>query len=193
MNTIKVIVEVSARHIHLSRRDINRLFGRGYQLQVKNSISQTGQFATVETVGLKGPKNEFKKIRIVGPERKKSQIELAVTDCFYLGIKPVYHISGDTKGAPKLEVIGPKGSVKIPAIVPLRHIHISDQEAKKYGLENKQKVKVKISGQRAVIFDKVVVRVHPTFRFRLHLETDEGNAAGVKTGDKGLVIKNFNL
>lgn len=189
MKPIKVEVEVSARHLHLSRRDIDKLFGIGYQLQTKNKISQTGQFATVETASVKGPKNYFKKLRIVGPERTSSQIELAVTDCFYLGINPVFHISGDTKGAPKLEVIGPKGKVKIPAIVPLRHIHISDKEAIKYGLKNKQQVKVKIGGSRAVIFEKVVVRVHPTFRFRLHLETDEGNAAGVKSGYKGEVIK----
>lgn len=189
MRPIKVEVEVSARHLHLSRRDIDKLFGVGYQLQIKNKISQTGQFATVEVVNVKGPKNIYKKIRIVGPERANSQVELAVTDCFYLGIKPVFHISGNTKGAPKLEVIGPKGVVKIPAIVPLRHIHISDKEAIKYGLKNKQQVKVKIPGIRAVIFEKVIVRVHPTFRLRLHLETDEGNAAGVKSGVKGEIIK----
>jgi len=189
MKPFKVEVEVSARHLHLSRHDIDKLFGVGYQLQIKNKISQTGQYATVEILSVKGPKNSYKKIRIVGPERTSSQIELAVTDCFYLGIKPVFHISGDTKGAPKLEVVGPKGKVRIPAIVPLRHIHISDKEALKFGLKNKQKVKVKIGGSRALIFEKVVVRVHPTFRFRLHLETDEANAASVKSGDKGEVIK----
>ncbi len=189
MRKIKVQIEVSAKHIHLSRQDIDLLFGKNYQLKKKNNISQTGQFATVETVSLKSKKSEFKNIRIVGPERKESQIELSITDCFKLGLKPVFHISGNTQGAPKVMVLGPKGKVMVPAIVPLRHIHISDQTAKKYGLKNRQIVKVKIKKSRALLFDKVVVRTHPTFRFRLHLDTDEGNAAGVKQGERGEIVR----
>ncbi len=188
MKPIRVEVEVSAKHIHLSKSDVDKLFGKNYQLTKKNSISQTGQFATRETVDLRTSKNEFKKIRIVGPVRNSSQIELSVTDCFKLGLKPVFHVSGNTTNAPRVLVVGPKGKVMVPAIVPLRHIHISDREAKRYGLKNKQVVKVKVAGNREVLFAKVVVRVHPTFNFRLHLDTDEGNAAGVKLKTKGEII-----
>lgn len=188
MKKIKVPVEVSARHIHISSRDAKKLFGAKYVLHKKNDISQTGQFATKETVDLKGTKKTFWQVRIVGPEREKSQIELSVTDCFMLGIPPVFHVSGDTKKAPLLEVIGLVGKVKVPAIVPLRHIHISDQEAKKLKLKNKQKVMVRISGARSLVFHDVVIRVHPSFRLRLHLDTDEGNAAGMQKGAYGEIL-----
>jgi propanediol utilization protein len=188
MKTIKVPVEVSARHIHISQKDAKKLFGVQYVLHKKNDISQTGQFATKETVDLKGTKKTFFHVRIVGPEREKSQIELSVTDCMSLGIPPEFHVSGDTKKAPLLEIIGPVGKVKVPAIVPLRHIHISDQEAKKLKLKNKQIVTVQLLGKRALILQEVIVRVHPSFRFRLHLDTDEGNAAGVKSGDIGTIV-----
>jgi putative phosphotransacetylase len=188
MKIIKVPIEISARHVHLSVRDAKKLFGAGYSFHKKNDISQTGQFATKEIVAIKGLRQSFAKIRIVGPERSASQIELSVTDCFTLGIKPVFHISGNTNKAPKLVVIGPKGQVRLPAIVPLRHIHISDWQAKRFKLKNKQTVLVKVGNVRELVFHKVIVRVHPTFRFRLHLDTDEGNAAGLKSGDVGEIV-----
>jgi propanediol utilization protein len=188
MKKIKVPVEVSARHIHISRQDAKKLFGEQYVLHKKNDISQTGQFATKETVVLKGIKKTFLQVRIVGPEREKSQIELSVTDCMLLGVPIVFHVSGDTKKAPCLEVVGPNGKVKVPVIVPLRHIHINDQEAKKLKLKNKQKVMVRITGVRSLVFYDVVIRVHSSYRLRLHLDTDEGNAAGIKKGMHGEIL-----
>lgn len=185
---ISIPIEVSARHLHISEQDKNKLFGQNYQLKKYKNISQTGQFATKESVKVIGPKKTFYTMRIVGPERPNSQVELSTTDCFYLGIKSVLKISGNTVGAQKLKIIGPKGSVNIPAIVAMRHIHISNVLAKKYGLKNKQRVRVKIPGVRGLILNNVVVRVHPTFVFRLHLDTDEANAAGVKNNSKGEVL-----
>lgn len=180
---IRVAVEVSARHVHLSQKDTERLFGRQHRLRAQRSISQSGQFACRERVELHGPAGEFTRVGIVGPERQSSQVELSVTDCRRLGIKPCFHVSGHTSGAPKLTVAGPGGKVKIPAIVPLRHIHISDTDARRYKLRQGQKVSVRIGGVRGLVFNSVVVRVHPSFRFRLHLDTDEGNAiaAGMRT------------
>ncbi len=185
---IKIPIEISARHLHLSEQDKDKLFGKNYQLKKYKNISQTGQFATKERVKIIGNKKSSYKMRIVGPVRPNSQIELSVTDCFFLGIKPVFKVSGNTKGAPKLKIKGPKGVASVPAIVAMRHIHISDSLAKKYRLKNKQKVKVKISGIRGLVLDNVIIRVHPTFVFRLHLDTDEANAAGIKHNTRGEII-----
>jgi len=187
MRKIRIEIEVSARHVHLSQKDIELLFGENHTLEPQRAISMKGQFATKETVRIEGKKRAFEGVRIVGPARPKSQVELATSDCYFLGVKPIYKVSGDLRGVPTVRLVGPKGSVYVPVIVPLRHIHISEILAKKYGLKNRQCVDVEIAGLRPVVFRKVIVRIHKTFRFRLHLDTDEGNTAGISSGDKGVI------
>jgi putative phosphotransacetylase len=172
-----VPVEVSARHVHLSQQDQDALFGPGYEMKPLKDLSQTGQWAAEETVVVRGPKGELK-ARVLGPCRKQTQVEFARTDCFSTGIKAELRISGDLKGTPGCALVGPKGTVDIPegVIVPLRHIHISDTEAAERGIKNGDVRTVKVAGARGVAFHEVHVRVHPTFRMAMHLDTDEGNA-----------------
>ena len=186
-----VPVEVSARHIHLSQADQDVLFGPGHEMKKLKDLSQTGQWAAEETLMVKGPKGQLK-ARFLGPCRKQTQIELARTDCFTLGVKAEPRLSGDLKGTPGCTVIGPKGSVDIPegVIVPLRHIHISDKEAAERGIKSGDVRIVRVEGGRAVTFHQVHVRVDPTFRLALHLDTDEGNAVWADMGGtKGEIVE----
>jgi len=175
---MKVRVEVSARHVHLSQADQDKLFGPNYQMKVIKDLSQHGQWAADETLVIKGPKGEFK-VRNLGPCRGQTQVELARTDCFALGIKAELRLSGDLKGTPGCKLVGPLGEVDLAegCIVPLRHIHISDVQAAERGLKNGDKVKVRVGGVRATTFEEVNIRVHPTFDLAMHMDTDEGNAA----------------
>ena len=179
----KLIVEVSARHLHLSKKDLEKLFSKNYKLRRLKNISQPGQFAAQESLEVKGPRNSFKKIRIVGPERKNTQIELAITDCFYLGIKPVLKVSGNIKNTPGIILRNKNKSIKIKegVIVAQRHLHISPKEGQKLGLINKQKIAGIIKGKRGAILKEIIVRFG-NYKTRLHLDTDEANALGVKNG-----------
>lgn len=172
-----VRVEVSARHVHLSQTDHDVLFGPGYQAKKLKDLSQTGQWAAEEVLMVKGPKGQLK-VRFLGPCRKQTQVELARTDCFTLGVKAELRLSGDVKGTPGCSLIGPKGTVELPegVIVPLRHIHISDTEAAERGMKTGDRMKVRVPGGRAVVFEEVHVRVDSSFRLAMHLDTDEGNA-----------------
>lgn len=187
-----IIVEISGRHAHLSQEDCDTLFGKGHGLTPLHPISQRGQYATKETIKLKAPKGEIARLRIVGPVRTKSQVELSTTDARVLGIAPHVRLSGSLKGTPGCMLIGPKGKVvlKEGVIIPRRHIHASPAAAKKAGLRNKALVAVSISGARAVEFHNVIVRIHPTYRWHCHLDTDEGNAAGLTGKGRGVIIKN---
>ena len=187
---IKIPVEVSARHCHLSRKDLAKLFGKGYKLKVLKIISQPGQFAAKEEIKIQGPKGEFK-VRIVGPVRKETQIELAATDCYKLGLKPVLRVSGNIKGTPGAILIGPKGNIKIRqgVIVAQRHLHLSPYEAKSLKLKSGKLVSVKIKGPRGLIFDNVIVRSGAGHKKSFQLDTDEGNACGWMPGIKGELIK----
>ncbi|MCB9802694.1 phosphate propanoyltransferase [Candidatus Nomurabacteria bacterium] len=184
----KVIAEISARHIHLSEKDLFFLFGKAYLLKKQNSLSQPGEFAAKETLTVKAKKNSFPKVRIIGPIRKETQVELSVSDCIFLGVKPVLNLSGDLKNSSAITLIGPKGILKLKkgTIVAKRHLHLSKKDAQKWALKNKQKVKVKISGSRAMLLEEVIVRVGD-FQTRLHLDTDEANAAGIKNKQKVLL------
>lgn len=177
----KVIAEISARHIHLSAKDINKLFGVSYKLKKLKGLSQPGEFAAKETLLVKGP-NDQMKIRIVGPARTKTQVELAASDCRRLGVEPKFCLSGHHENsAGGLTLRGPKGSVTLQSgvIVPLRHLHLSAVEAKKWHLKNNQKVSVRIGGgaRRAVLQD-VIVRIG-NYSATVHLDTDEANAVGL--------------
>lgn len=181
MKAIKVKVEISARHVHLSQPDLEKLFGKDYKLEPIKELSQEGEFAAKETITLIGPKRKIENFRIVGPVRKKTQVELAYTDCFYLGIDAPLRLSGDLAGSGKAKLIGPVGEVDLEegVIVAKRHLHINQQEADKLGLKNDDVVKVKVKGERGLVFDNVIVRIKPTFRMSVHLDTDEANAAGL--------------
>lgn len=172
----KVPVEVSARHLHLSQEDQDALFGPGYEMHIIKDLSQTGQWAAEEKVTVKGPKGEMR-VRVLGPCRKRTQVELARTDCFALGIDAANRLSGDLDGTPGCTVVGPKGELEIGegVIVPLRHIHISDDEAAARGLSHGDIRSVTVGGKRGATFHEVHVRVHPSFRLAMHLDTDEGN------------------
>ena len=176
----KVIVETSARHIHLSAADVATLFGEGHALTNKKDLSQPGQFACEEKVELVGPKGSLK-VSVLGPERKATQVELSYTDARTLGLKAVpVRESGDTAGSPGLKLVGPAGEVDLAegVIIAKRHIHMTPEDAKAFGVEDKQVVKVKIDSGRTLIFDDVVCRVNPNFALAMHIDTDECNAAG---------------
>jgi propanediol utilization protein len=190
--TIKVPIEISARHMHLCQKDLEKLFGKGYSLKKRNSLSQPGEFAAEETVGVENPKKKrkFEKVRIIGPLRAKSQVELSITDTFFLGIDFQVRRSGDVENTPGVTLIGPKGKVRLRegVIVPWRHIHISEKEAEETGLKNGQVVSVKTKGKRSVIFNNVKVRVSCDYKLCLHLDTDEGNAANIIKKGIGEII-----
>lgn len=174
---IFVPVASSARHVHLCRGDVEKLFGVGYQLQVFKMLSQPGQFACKEQVSVVGPKGELKKVRVLGPERPDTQVEISVTDSFALGIKPPVRMSGKTAGTPGCRLVGPAGSVEIPegVIVAARHLHLSAEQAALFGLKDGQSVRLRSEGQRAVTFDNVVVRTGKGHDMEVHVDTDEAN------------------
>ena len=193
-NTMKntVMVETSARHIHVSREDLDILYGKDYQLTNKKDLSQPGQFACEERLNLVGPKGELKNISILGPERKATQVELSLTDARALGIKVPVRESGDIENTPGLKIVGPKGEVEIPvgAIAAKRHIHLTPADAEEMGLVDKQIVSVKVeTADRTTTFGDVVVRVHPNFAAAMHIDTDEANAAAIAGTVEGEIIK----
>ncbi len=185
-------VGISARHIHVSKEDLAKLFGEGHELQPYKDLSQPGQFAAQEQVDLVTEKGTFKKVRILGPVRKQTQIELALTDAMKLGVAIPVRDSGDLKASPGLTVVGPKGSITLDegVIAACRHIHMDSADAAEFGLKDKDVVQVKVgAADRCLIFDKVLIRVNDSFRLEMHLDTDEGNAARAKTGDSAAIIK----
>jgi len=186
-----VPVGVSNRHLHVTQDDLEALFGKGYQLRVKKDLSQKGQFAAEETVTLVGPKAAMANVRILGPCRKRTQVEVSRTDCFQLGLNPPVKDSGDLDGSESIKIVGPKGEVAIPAgvILAKRHIHMTPEEAEKLGVRDRDIVMVKAAGERALVFDEVLVRVHPTFTWEMHIDTDEANAASLKNGSPVTIIK----
>ncbi len=176
---------VSNRHLHVSQADLETLFGKGYQLTQMKALSQPGQYAAEELVLLVGPKSSIEKCRILGPVRPSTQVEVSLTDCFKLGVKPFVRDSGNTAGTPGCVLVGPKGSVILRegVIVAARHIHLSTAEASKFGLKDMDRISIKSSGTRSVVFNNVLVRVSDKFALDFHLDTDEANAAGIKNGD----------
>lgn len=185
----QVPVGVSNKHVHVSREDLDILFGKDYELTVKKDLSQPGQYAAEERIEVVGSRSTMM-MRILGPVRSKTQIEISLSDSFALGIDGILRESGNTEGTPGILLRGPAGEVEIKegVIVAARHIHFHSDDAKKYGIKNKQKVKVKAAGPRSTIFEEVICRVDPTFALDMHIDTDEANAAGIKTGDLLQVI-----
>lgn len=178
----RIKAEISARHLHISREHLDKLFGSAYQLKPIKDLSQPGEFASEEKVEVIGPKGTLS-MRIVGPVRKQTQVELAFTDARVLGVKPVIRVSGDLAGSPGgVTLKGPRGSVKLNEgiIVPQRHLHISLADAKKWHIKNGQKLKALIKGPRSLELREIVARVG-NYSTAIHLDTDEGNAAGLLT------------
>ncbi|MDD4995888.1 MAG: phosphate propanoyltransferase [Patescibacteria group bacterium] len=189
----KVPVEISARHVHLSQEHLTILFGSDYQLNKLKDISQPGEFSCQETLILKTDKAEIKNVRIVGPLRKQTQAEISLTDARNLGIRPPIRISGDLTGSEKCSLIGPAGMIDLTegVIVAQRHLHLDPVSAQENKLKNKEIVSVLVNSKnRAITFHQVMVRVSPNFKNSFHLDTDEGNAAGLRGGEQGIVIKN---
>jgi len=189
-NSVNVLVEVSARHIHLSEKDKEKLFGRDYQLQVMRRLSQPSEFACQETLTIQVNNKKIERVRVVGPFREKTQVEISQTDAVFLGIEPPLRLSGDLKGSLPVTLIGPKGVVHLKEglILAQRHLHCAPQEALKLGIRDRQSVAVEIKGSRALIFYNVKVRAKEGYSLAVHLDTDEGNAAGIKKKGRGLIL-----
>ena len=188
---IFVPVASSARHIHLCRADVERLFGAGYQLQKFRDLSQPGQFACKEQVTVVGPKGRLEKVRILGPERKATQVEIAFTDSFALGIRPPVRMSGKTAGTPGCQLIGPAGQIDIPegVIVAARHLHLSAAQAALFGLQDGQIVRLRSEGDRAVVYENVIVRAGSGHDMEVHIDTDEANAVAMSGSTMMEVLK----
>lgn len=194
MNTEKlndIPVGVSARHVHLSSDHIEALFGPGYQLQILKELSQPGQFAAKDTVMLAGPKGAIDKVRILGPARCTTQVEVALTDAYRLGISPPIRDSGDLAGSSPITMIGPHGSIYLHegVIIASRHIHMSEEEALQLQVRDGDLVLVLSKTERPILFHDVKVRVSHRYRLEFHIDTDEANAAKLKTDDRVFIIK----
>ena len=187
-----VPVGVSNRHIHLSTEDLETLFGKGYELTPIKDLSQPGQFACKETLTIVGPSlRPIENVRVLGPVRKASQVEISRTDSFTLKVKPPVRESGDITGSAPVTIIGPKGVVTLKegCIIANRHIHMSTDEGAQFGLSDGQYVDVEVNGERRTKFYDVQVRVHKDFRLEMHIDTDDANAAGIGNGAKVKIVK----
>ncbi len=184
-DSFKIPIGVSNRHIHVSQQDLEVLFGKGYQLTKKSDLKQPGQYASNETVTIRGPKGEFENVRILGPVRNVSQVEISKTDSFRLGVKPPIRESGDLNGTPGIQLVGPVGTVNLEngAIVALRHIHMTPEQASKLGVKDKDIVEVETFGQRKGVFGDVLIRVSDKFSLEMHVDVDEANACSLSNGD----------
>ncbi len=185
-------VGISNRHIHLTREHVEILFGKGYELTKLKDLSQPGQYACKEQLTLVGPSmRAIEGVRVLGPERKQSQVEISRTDSFVLKVKPPVRESGDVAGSAPVLIVGPKGSVQLTegCIIANRHIHMSEEDGAKYGVRDGEYVDVEVSGERRSLFYDVQIRVSDKFRLEMHVDTDDANAAGISNGSKVKLIK----
>ncbi len=185
-------VGISNRHIHLSREHVEILFGKGYELTKMKDLSQPGQYACKEQLTIVGPSmRAIEGVRVLGPERKASQVEISRTDSFVLKCKPPVRESGDIAGSAPITIIGPKGIVTLKegCIIANRHIHMSVEEGQRFGVTDGEYVDVELKGERRSLFYDVQIRVHKDFRLEMHIDTDDANAAGVGNGFRAKLIK----
>ncbi len=187
-------VGISNRHIHLSQADLETCFGKGYQLTVLKELSQPGQFAAKETVTIVGAKGAIEKVRVLGPVRSRSQVEVFASDNYKLGIKAPLKISGDLDGAAPITIVGTQGSVHLEeaAIVAKRHIHMLPSDAERFGVKHGDSVKIKVFGERGGIYNNVIIRVSDKSRLDLHIDMEEANAMGVDENSKIIIVKHDN-
>jgi putative phosphotransacetylase len=192
MPETKVLINLSNRHIHVSKEDLELLFGKGHQLTKTKDLMQPGQFACAETVTIVGPKGKFENVRILGPERKETQCEILASDVFKLGVPNVpCRESGKLDGSAAFEIVGPAGSVKKTQglIIAKRHIHFDPPAAERFAVKDTELVDLVIPGDRGATFHNVVCRVHPSYALECHLDFDEGNGVGIGNGSFGEVVK----
>ncbi|MBQ7446265.1 MAG: phosphate propanoyltransferase [Clostridia bacterium] len=190
-NGFKVPVGVSARHIHLTQEHVEQLFGEGYQLTKKKDL-MGGQFASNELVTIVGVKlRAIENVRVLGPCRSRSQVEISQTDAIKLGIKAPIRLSGKLDGSASIAVVGPKGVIYLDegCIIAERHIHMTPRDAELAGVKQGDVVSVKFNNERGTIFNNVSIRVDPSFSLEMHIDTDEANASKIRTGDVGMIVK----
>ena len=187
---MKVSIGVSNRHVHLKKEDLEILFGKGYELKIDKEMTQPSQFASTDFVDLKTDKNTIKHVRIVGPLRDYTQIEISKTDSYLLGLNPPVRDSGDLEGSESITIVGPKGELKVKegCIIADRHIHITPKQLELYNLIGKNTVSVKLYGEKGGIITNVHLKVQDEAFFELHLDTDDANAHLTKQGDIGEII-----
>lgn len=186
-----IAVGVSNRHIHLRKEDLEALFGKGFELNKLKDLKQPGQFAAKEMVMIIGPEGIIENVRILGPLRSMTQVEVSLTDSYRLGIKAPVRESGDIEGTPGIVIKGPNGVVEIKrgVIAAKRHIHMSPEFANRFGFKDKELVSVRFNGDRRLVFDNVLIRVSDQFVNEMHLDMDEANAGNIKNGDIGKILK----
>jgi len=191
MSDLQIPINISVRHVHLSREHLDLLFGVGHELKPKADLTQPGQYACEESVTVVGPKSKMEKVRIIGPVRTSTQVEISRTDEFALGIDAPIRASGKVSDSAGLRLEGPAGAIELPegVIQAQRHIHMHPDDASRFGVEDKQWVMVRVGGERGIVYDDVLVRVKDTYRLDMHLDTDEANAADLKPGATGTLIK----
>ncbi|MGE5702028.1 MAG: acetate/propionate family kinase [Clostridia bacterium] len=189
---MKVPVGISNRHLHISEEHLEQLFGKGYKLRKLRELKQVGQFASEETVTLVGPKGTISNVRILGPVRKQTQVEISRTDGYLLGVEPPIRDSGDLEQSAGVTLVGPKGTVTLEegVIIAFRHIHFSLEDANHFGVADKELVSVAVGGLRSLVLENVLCRVHKDYRLEFHIDTDEANAAGLTNGMEVEVIAN---
>lgn len=183
-----VELEASGRHVHLTKEQALTLFGHG--LTPKRPLSQPGQYLAEERVTVRGPKGEFREVAVLGPERKEAQVEISLTDGRVLGLSAPVRLSGDVSGSPGATLVGDKGSVELPqgVIAAQRHIHLTPEAAARFGVKDRQIVRLRTFTTRPVTFEDVAVRVSPEFASYAHLDYDEANACGFRKGDLGRIL-----
>ena len=187
---MEVKIGVSNRHVHLCQKDLEILFGSGYELEKRNDLTQPGQYAATALVTIKTDKSQIDNVRVLGPIREYTQVEISKTDAYKLGINPPVRNSGDLEGSSPITIIGPSGSVDLNegCIIAARHIHILKEQLKFYGLEGKEVVNVKLNGEKGGIITNVYLKVSDEAFFELHIDTDDANAHLIKNGDIGEII-----
>lgn len=187
---MEINIGISNRHVHLTKEHVATLFGEGYELTKKNDLSQTGQYACNEVVTIKTEKNEISRVRVLGPVRSYTQVEISKTDSFVLGLNPPVTESGDIKDSEKITIVGPQGEISLDegCIIATRHIHASPEDVKSLGLEGIEYVDVQIPGLKGGILHHVSIKVDPSYTLELHLDTDDGNAHLITKTTKATIL-----
>ncbi len=189
----KISIKTSARHIHLSKVDLEKVLGKNQSLTKKRMIDQPGQYVCEERLTIKGPSSVIENVAVVGPTREKTQVEISKTDAIKLGIEaPIEKSVNDENVRPgKITIVGSEGKVEVrAAIIPHRHIHINPEQAEEIGIENQSKVEVEVKGKRGLVFKNVLVRINEEYDKSMHIDTDEANAAGIEKEGEGEILIN---
>lgn len=187
---MKISIGVSNRHVHLTEEHLKILFGDNFELEKKNDLTQPKQFASTSLVTIKTEKSEIPNVRVLGPTRRYTQVEISKTDAYKLGLNPPVRTSGDLEGSSPITIIGPVGELNLKegCIIAKRHIHLSPEHIKQYGFEGKEKVSVRLFGDKGGIIENVYLKVNEGAFFEMHLDTDDANAHLVKSGDIGEIL-----